>query len=51
MNDDIDYEFDWIIRTCINGLNLFLTMLHFVVYDNLTNMQSNFPGKYFLIEY
>lgn len=45
MNDDeIDHDFDWIIRTCLNGLNLFLTMLHVVVYENMTNL--NFPGKY-----
>lgn len=46
-NDDIDHEFDWIVRTCLNGLNIFITMLHVGISENMNYEIFTFPGKYF----
>lgn len=42
-NDDIDHEFDWIVRTCLNGLNIFITMLHVGISENMNYEIFTFP--------
>lgn len=41
----LDPEYNWIIRTCTNAFNVYLTMLHFTFYDNTVNMHSNITRK------
>ncbi|KAK9296046.1 hypothetical protein QLX08_009817 [Tetragonisca angustula] len=36
----LDSEYNWIIHTCMNAFNVYLTMLHFTFYDTV-NMQPN----------
>ncbi|KOC69233.1 hypothetical protein WH47_11565 [Habropoda laboriosa] len=37
----LDPQYNWIVRTCTNAFNVYLTMLHFTFYDNTVNMQPN----------
>ncbi|KZC04376.1 hypothetical protein WN55_02738 [Dufourea novaeangliae] len=39
--DNFDSEYSWIVRTCMNSINVYLTMLHFTFYDNAVNVQPN----------
>lgn len=41
----LDPEYNWIIRTCTNAFNVYLTMLHFTFYDNTVNMHPNITRK------
>lgn len=40
----LDSEYNWIIHTCMNAFNVYLTMLHFTFYDTV-NMQPNATRK------
>lgn len=44
-NSQLDSEYNWIVRTCTNAFNVYLTMLHFTLYDNTVNMQPNITRK------
>ncbi|KAL0111855.1 hypothetical protein PUN28_013209 [Cardiocondyla obscurior] len=35
----LDAEYEWIVRTCTNAFNVYLTMTHFIFYDNTLNLQ------------
>ena len=48
MNTDVDPEYHWIIRTCMNGINILLTMLHLIIHDNAASMQPEYPRKNFI---
>lgn len=37
-------ECEWIFRTCTNAINVYITMMHFIFYDNILNLQEN-SGK------
>ncbi|XP_018375087.1 PREDICTED: uncharacterized protein LOC108768901 isoform X1 [Trachymyrmex cornetzi] len=36
----LDSEYEWIVRICTNAFNIYLTMIHFIFYDNTLNLQS-----------
>lgn len=38
-------ECEWIFRTCTNAINVYITMMHFVFYDNILNLQEENSGK------
>ena len=48
MNNDLDNEYYWIVRTCMNGINIFLTMLHIIIHDNAADIQEDYPRKHFI---
>ncbi|KAG5317614.1 CALM protein, partial [Pseudoatta argentina] len=35
----LDSEYDWIVRICTNAFNIYLTMIHYIFYDNTLNLQ------------
>lgn len=41
----LDSEFEWIFRTCTNVINVYITMMHFIFYDNILNLQAENSGK------
>jgi len=41
----IDSEYEWIVRACTNGFNVYLTMMHFIFYDNTLSLQPENSGK------
>lgn len=41
----LDPEYEWILRTCTNAFNVYMTMMHFVFYDNALNLQPQNSGK------
>jgi len=41
----IDSEYEWIVRACTNAFNVYLTMMHFIFYDNTLNLQPENSGK------
>lgn len=38
-------EYEWILRTCINALSVYITMTHFILYDNALSTQPQNSGK------
>lgn len=38
-------ECEWIFRTCTNAINVYITMMHFIFYDNILNLQEENSGK------
>lgn len=44
-NKLLDSECKWIFRTCTNALNVYITMMHFISYDNLQSQNSGKPGN------
>lgn len=41
----IDPEYEWIFRTCANAFNVYITMMHFIFYDNTLTLQPENSGK------
>ncbi|XP_018348611.1 PREDICTED: uncharacterized protein LOC108752331 isoform X1 [Trachymyrmex septentrionalis] len=40
----LDSEYEWIVRICTNAFNIYLTMIHFIFYDNTLNLQPQNSG-------
>ncbi|KAG7198431.1 hypothetical protein KM043_005817 [Ampulex compressa] len=38
-----DPEFHWLYRTCTNGFNVYLAMIHYTFYDNTVSSQPDAP--------
>lgn len=43
----MDPEYEWLLRTCINGFNVCLTMFHMTLFDNITNARIENRCKLF----
>lgn len=41
----LDSEWEWIFRTCTNAFNIYVTMMHFIFYDNILNLRPENSGK------
>lgn len=41
----LDSEYEWIFRTCTNAFNVYVTMMHFIFYDNILNLRPENSGK------
>jgi len=41
----IDPEYEWIFRTCANAFNVYITMMHFIFYDNTLTLRPENSGK------
>lgn len=41
----LDSEYEWIVRTCTNAFNIYLTMIHFIFYDNTLSLQPENFGN------
>lgn len=37
----LDSEYEWIFRTCTNAFNVYITMMHFISYDNTLNIPNS----------
>lgn len=44
-NGQLDPEYNWVLRTCTNAFNVYLSVIHFTFYDNAINMQPNATSK------
>lgn len=42
----LDSEYEWIFRTCTNAFNVYITMMHFIFYDNTLNLRPENSGKF-----
>jgi len=41
----VDPEYEWIFRTCANAFNVYITMMHFIFYDNTLTLRPENSGK------